>query len=227
GGGFLSYVYGWARAQRVGVGRAWLNGYGQGFPGGPTASSNRARDLVEGVLAWLGANPTPDEEPQDGWGRWILKRAGSDVAPTATENLRDLLGSLEEGLAEPDQSLGRYLGQLGSIAKDQAQARSAGVRIMTMQSAKGLTVRATIVAAVEEGIIPRPDAALAEERRLLYVAMTRTREFLFCTWARRRLGPTARAGRPRVGTARPFSSFLRGGPVGSVDGGPYIRERWR
>jgi superfamily I DNA/RNA helicase len=42
-----------------------------------------------------------------------------------------------------------------------------------MGGSKGLTVRATVVASVEDGIIPRPDADAAEERRLLYVAMTR------------------------------------------------------
>ena len=82
------------------------------------------------------------------------------------------------------------------------RAKSEGVRIMTMQSAKGLTARAAIIAAVGEGIIPRPDSDLSEERRLQYVAVTRPKEFLFCTWARQPRGPTARAGQPRVATPR-------------------------
>ena len=97
---------------------------------------------------------------------------------------------------------------------------------MTMSGAKGLTVRAAIIAALEEGIIPRPDADLGEERRLLYVAMTRAREFLYGVWARRRRGPTARSGSPRVAIARRYSSFLDGGPVRSQDGPAYIQRRW-
>ena len=54
---------------------------------------------------------------------------------------------------------------------------------MTMGASKGLTVRATIVAGAEEGIMPRAEAELSEERRLLYVAMTRPRHHLFVTWS--------------------------------------------
>ena len=93
---------------------------------------------------------------------------------------------------------------------------------MTMAASKGLTVAATIVAAVEEGIMPRPEAELAEERRFLYVAMTRSRKHLFCTWSRRRHGPTARAGAPNVGERRNHCSFLRNGPVASQRGDQFV-----
>ncbi len=61
-------------------------------------------------------------------------------------------------------------------------------------------------------------ADLGEERRLLYVAMTRAKEFLFGTWAGQRRGPTARAGRPRVRGRRQHAHFFQGGPVRSQDG---------
>lgn len=97
---------------------------------------------------------------------------------------------------------------------------------MSMTMSKGLTVSAAIVAAAEDGVIPRPDAAIDEERRLLYVAMTRARLLQYVTWAARRTGPTARAGAPRVGQRRNVSRFLRNGPVASQDGEAYIRDRW-
>ena len=96
---------------------------------------------------------------------------------------------------------------------------------MTMTSSKGLTARAAIVAGVENDIVPRPDSDAAEERRLLYVAMTRAKEFLFCTWAARRGGPTARAGRARVRERRRPSHFFLGGPVHSQDGAAYLDRR--
>ncbi len=80
-----------------------------------------------------------------------------------------------------DQGFGRFLSQITPLGKDHAIAESEGIRIMTMNDAKGLTVRATIMAGLEEGIIPRPDGDLQEERRLLYVAMTRAKEYLFGT----------------------------------------------
>jgi DNA helicase-2/ATP-dependent DNA helicase PcrA len=95
---------------------------------------------------------------------------------------------------------------------------------MTMGGSKGLTVQATIVAGAEEGIVPRPEAELAEERRLLYVAMTRARHYLFITWCQRRTGPTARSGAPNVGL-RSHSNFLNGGPVQSRNGATYINAR--
>jgi len=94
-----------------------------------------------------------------------------------------------------------------------------------MIGSKGLTVRATILAGLDDGIVPRPDADLNEERRLLYVAMTRAKEFLFGTWAGRRVGPTARAGGQTARDLRHHSHFFDGGPVRSQDGATYIRRR--
>ena len=96
---------------------------------------------------------------------------------------------------------------------------------MTMVGSKGLTVRATIIAGVEDSIVPMPNADVAEERRLLYVAMTRAKEFLFCTWAGQRGGPTARVGRARVRVRRQHSHFFLGGPVHSQDGVTYLEQR--
>jgi DNA helicase-2/ATP-dependent DNA helicase PcrA len=99
-----------------------------------------------------------------------------------------------------------------------------------MNSSKGLTVRATIITDAEEGLIPRRDHELSEERRLLFVAMTRPKEFLFITWARTRSGPTARSGGrvksgpPRRERRRP-SSFLESGPIKSQEGNDYLHHR--
>jgi hypothetical protein len=101
-----------------------------------------------------------------------------------------------------------------------------GLRKGSMIGSKGLTVEAAIVVAAEEGVIPRPDADLAEERRLLYVALTRTRRFQFVTWARQRTGPTARAGLPKVLKRRSETRFLRNGPFRTQDGKKYIDGRW-
>lgn len=97
---------------------------------------------------------------------------------------------------------------------------------MTMAASKGLTVEATIMAGLEHGVIPRLDADQSEERRLLYVAMTRAKRFLFGTWARHRQGPTARAGRTRVAGRRDPCKFVEGGPVSPQDGENFLSKRW-
>ena len=220
GNSLIDYLYERARTARVQFGQALLDAYARGFPDGPSGSSKRARTLVQSVLAWLDSHALPTTE-ETRWGEWIIKTAGGAVAPSPSDELAKLLHALDD-LVEPRQGLGRYLGQIGPLGRDLMQAESDGVRIMTMASSKGLTVRAAIVAAAEEGVIPRPDADLGEERRLLYVAMTRAKEFVYCTWARRRKGPTARAGLARVREIRRYSSFLQGGPVQSEDGQGYV-----
>jgi DNA helicase II / ATP-dependent DNA helicase PcrA len=221
---FVEHVYQRARDSDVTFGAALLAAYEQGFPEAPSTPANRVRPLIERVLAWLDANALPDEI-ETGWGQWIIETVGGETVPMPSPDLRELLLALDE-LTEPGAGLGRFLGQIAPLGKDRERNESRGVRIMTMAAAKGLTVRATIVAAVEDGIVPRPSTDLAEERRLLYVAMTRAREFVFATWARRRTGPTARAGAARVQTRRSHSHFLNGGPVESRDGDTYLRERW-
>jgi len=70
--------------------------------------------------------------------------------------------------------------------------RADRVALMTMHAAKGLEFPVVFVVGLEEGLMPlvfgAPDAAAeAEERRLLYVAMTRARDRLYLTRAAERL----------------------------------------
>ncbi|MGH9398355.1 MAG: UvrD-helicase domain-containing protein [Terriglobia bacterium] len=218
---FCDHIYDRARERRIQFGEALFDAFDANFPGAPRSAA-RVTALMQTVIAWLDAHPLPDEAPEDGWGHWMIAAAGGDAVPAPSADCAALLRALDD-LMEEDQGFGRYLSQITPLGKDLVLAESQGVRIMTMGGAKGLTVRATIAVGIEEGIVPRPDGDLGEERRLLYVAMTRAREFLYCTWARRRLGPTARAGAPRIQDRRNYTSFLRDGPVNSQDGQGYLR----
>jgi ATP-dependent DNA helicase UvrD/PcrA len=224
GDAFFNSVYDQARIGRVQFGAALLTSFQNGFVGHPGLSAARARDLLQEIVAWRAQVALPLLPPQDGWGAWALDLVPQGFLPAPTQELQDLLRAIDS-IIEPDQTFGRYLSQITPLAKDRALATSDGVRIMTLTGAKGLTVDAVIIAALEEGIVPRPDSDLAEERRLLYVGMTRARRFLFGTWARSRRGPTARAGRPRVGQSRTHSTFLDDGPVQSEDGDNFIQRR--
>ena len=230
GDAFVESIYARAHAGRLRFGAALLAAHGEGFPDAPAVSRRRALELVAAVTKWLDEHPLPfdpETQQQPAWGNWIIQTIVGDdpTVPPPDDELKALLLKLDS-LVEPDTILARYLAQIRPLGRDLAMAESAGVRIMSMASAKGLTVQATIVAALEQGIMPRPDADLAEERRLLYVAMTRSRRFLFGTWARRRTGPTARSGAPRVRMMRSPTSFLQNGPVTTVDGASYLRTRW-
>lgn len=218
----------YARATQAGstFAKALLATHTEGFPAAPGASRRRAADLVGRVLAWLERQQVPDELDDGRWGGWIIEALHNDPAAPVSHSLGDLLLGVDE-LVEPQTGLERYLGQLQPLARDRAQAQGGGVRFMSMSMSKGLTVEAAIVVAAEEGVIPRPDADIAEERRLMYVALTRARRFQFVTWARRRTGPTARSGAPRVGGRRTESRLLRNGPVAVVDGERFLSDRFQ
>ena len=221
---FRKAIYDQARAARTSFATALLAAHAQGFPGAP-ASAKKAKALVDSVSAWLDGHEVPDDLTDGRWGQWIIDALGSAAGVPIGDDLADLLLEVDEGVG-PGVDLGRYLGQIEPLARDRAQAQAAGVRFMSMASSKGLTVEATIMVAAEENVVPRPDADEAEERRLLYVAMTRARHFQYVTWARRRTGPTARAGAPKVRERRTESRFLRHGPVQTQDGDAYIQRRW-
>jgi DNA helicase-2/ATP-dependent DNA helicase PcrA len=225
GRAFVDHVYTRARDGKIGFGEALLVAHREKFASAPAASRGRAIALLDRVIPWLDDHKPPDEVPEGGWGRWITDLVDGDVMPVPTPGFRDLLLELD-AVAEADQALGRFMAQIQPLGEDLAAARSGGVRIMGMGRAKGLTVRAAIVAAVEDNVIPRPEADVAEERRLLYVAMTRARSYLYITWARRRRGPTARSGTEQVWELRRHSRFLEGGPVESTDGPRFIGTRW-
>ncbi len=221
---FTNAIYNSARLSQRTFGDTIIQSYLTDFVGMPVTQARRARSLMRTIFEWIDAHPVPANH-EGGWGQWIIDAAQGGTAPMPTEDFKSFLLELD-GVNEAHQSLDRYLGQICPLCKDIAFTRSEGVRIMTLGKAKGLTVRATIIGAVEEGIVPRPDNDLGEERRLLYVGMTRSKEFLFCTWARRRRGPTARCGAPRVGMIRSHSTYLLNGPVESEDGTNYI-SHWR
>jgi DNA helicase II / ATP-dependent DNA helicase PcrA len=157
---FCDYIYERARVARVQFGEALFTAYEANFPDAPR-SAGRVRTLMQTVTAWIVAHPVPEEMPEDGWGHWIVATAGGDVVPAPSAACIELLRALD-ALIEEGQGFGRFLSQITPLGKDRAIAESHGVRIMTMIGSKGLTVRATIVAGLEDGIVPRPDADLAK-----------------------------------------------------------------
>lgn len=87
---------------------------------------------------------------------------------------------------------------------NQAQAGEDAVQMMTVHAAKGLEFKAVFVTGLEEGLFPHENSlleqsGLEEERRLMYVAMTRARERLYLSLAQSRMlhGQTRYAMRSR------------------------------
>ncbi len=158
------------------------------------------------------------------WGRWIVDNGNIILSCDISPELTKLLFEVDKRIDNKNASLGYYLSQVVPILKDLANEQQNGVRFMTMQSSKGITVRATFIVGVDNELIPNPFGDFNEERRLLYVAMTRAQEILILTWAGRRKGPQARSGRLNVSGQRNYSVFLQNGPVDSEDGDDFIKN---
>ncbi|HEV2064684.1 MAG TPA: UvrD-helicase domain-containing protein [Thermoanaerobaculia bacterium] len=112
------------------------------------------------------------------------------------DNLRELLSSAEEfeRSNEEGASVTDYLDAV-SLATDADAAAASGaapVTLSTLHAAKGLEFPAVFVVGLEEGYLPHGESQededeLEEERRLLYVGMTRAKDELTLTHADRRL----------------------------------------
>ena len=128
-------------------------------------------------------------------------------APATRGNVRDRWESLQAltdlaasfAAASPEASLGDFVDDLDRRAAEQHAPVAEGVTIATLHTAKGLEWDAVFLCGVVEGTLPITYAmdspvAVEEERRLLYVGMTRARRSLSVSWALAR-NPGGRASR--------------------------------
>lgn len=117
------------------------------------------------------------------------------------ENLDELISAATNFLGEfgmPEEPtdhalLADFLAHASLEAGDhQAEAGSDAVQLMTVHSAKGLEFDVVFVTGLEEGLFPHENSileadGLEEERRLMYVAVTRARERLYLSFAQSRM----------------------------------------
>ena len=98
--------------------------------------------------------------------------------------------------------------------------------ILTMHRAKGLSARAVIIIAAEEQLIPGDATGdeFDDARRLLYVSLSRAKEYLLITFCNRRTGRQRHSGSDLGNARRTLTPFLRGAlPVEA--GIEYLRQR--
>jgi DNA helicase-2/ATP-dependent DNA helicase PcrA len=115
----------------------------------------------------------------------------TEIAPL-DDDLAELLALAEEYCrCDPAANASGFVSWLeASLRSDPPRQAGDAVDVMTFHRAKGLEWRVVFVTGLEDGLVPIAHAhnpeAMAEERRLLYVACTRAIEDLRCSWARER-----------------------------------------
>jgi len=130
--------------------------------------------------------------------RMVLGREGwSEQPPAPRGAVRERWDSLN-AIVELADELGSKRGadldglvaELGERAAAQNAPTVEGVTLSSLHAAKGLEWDAVLLVGVSEGLLPislaEGPAAIEEERRLLYVGVTRAREHLVISYARAR-----------------------------------------
>ncbi|QIK75651.1 ATP-dependent DNA helicase UvrD2 [Nocardioides piscis] len=162
-----------------------------------TARSGQAdgsvSQLVRATLSGMGWSSEPPSTRGETRNRWESLQALVDQAG-------------EFAIEHPDADLGAFVDDLDRRAAEQHAPVADGVTLATLHSAKGLEWDAVLLCGMQDGTMPityaDTPAAVEEERRLLYVGMTRARSHLSISWAAAR-NPGGR------GSRKP-SRFLHG-----------------
>ncbi|MET8954833.1 ATP-dependent DNA helicase UvrD2 [Streptomyces sp. NPDC004393] len=173
---------------------------------------------VRAVLSGEGWSPVPP--------------AGSGAVRERWESLAALVNLAQDfAAAHPRATLADLVAELDERAGAQHAPTVQGVTLASLHSAKGLEWDAVFLVGCAEGMMPityaRTDEQIEEERRLLYVGVTRARESLHVSWSLSRT-PGGRANRRPsrfLDGLRPGSSATAGRPSFGGTGGTGGIER--
>ena len=144
---------------------------------------------------------------QEGFGRDVVAlpvdELGRSLSQSPASQGLDTTALLDEPLPEflaPDSDTGETLSPLVAFlthaalesGDNQAQAGQDAVQLMTVHSSKGLEFDCVFITGLEDGIFPHENSltdpgGIEEERRLMYVAITRARQRLYLSHSQTRM----------------------------------------
>jgi DNA helicase-2/ATP-dependent DNA helicase PcrA len=155
--------------------------------------------LVQAVVEALSATGWARDQPPPGGAQREQWEALAALVALAEEYERSpaLEPIGQAGAVQRDVSLSAFNGELARRAEAQHAPTVAGVTLASLHSAKGLEWDAVFLVGLADGTLPTTYAKtteqLEEERRLLYVGVTRARQWLWLSYGQTR----ASGGRPR------------------------------
>ncbi|HTO94986.1 MAG TPA: UvrD-helicase domain-containing protein, partial [Bacteroidota bacterium] len=135
-----------------------------------------------------------------------LKEENTAESLNRRDNVLELVSALAEfSDRQPDAGLEEFLAEVSLVSDvDTADFGRNAVTLMTLHAAKGLEFPVVCITGLEEGLFPLGGAELErkemeEERRLMYVGVTRAKQKLYLSWAvtRYRFGELSPSSRSR------------------------------
>ena len=144
-----------------------------------SAATESLRDLVSRIIQETGY-------------AMRLKAERTDEADERIANLEELISAIEEfEKTSDDATPAAFLEQVALVSDLERSEGRESATLMTLHSAKGLEFPVVFMIGMEERVFPHVRAledpeGMEEERRICYVGITRARERLFLTSARRR-----------------------------------------
>lgn len=165
----------------------------------PPRTRSKLKDFSELILKFVNAK---DSYSLQDFVTLVIEKTGyltelqSQNTPESEadiENLQELVNVAGEFVPEEaDNALGEFLQQVALVSDlDGMEDISNNVTLMTLHSAKGLEFPIVFLAGCDEGVFPHQrtfniPSEMEEERRLMYVGVTRAEEKLYLTSAKRR-----------------------------------------
>jgi DNA helicase-2/ATP-dependent DNA helicase PcrA len=162
---------------------------------------------------------------------------GTPQGEARVENVKELLSVAAE---YQDAGLSGFLEEVSLVSDlDSADMSSDAVILMTLHAAKGLEFPVVFITGLEETVLPHSRALydpteMEEERRLMYVGMTRAKQELFLTYATERTLYGGRQHNPpsrfisdigaAAGTPEPVYGSMFGASAGQSDEPRYVPE---
>jgi DNA helicase-2/ATP-dependent DNA helicase PcrA len=144
-----------------------------------------------------------DEMNLSEWTEYVYRESGYEAMLISSnspenearrENVGELIGSLKRyNEADIEEALNLFLEEVALISdSDELNGKEESVHCMTLHSAKGLEFDYIFVVGMEENILPHSRSALSiaeleEERRLMYVGITRAKKVAHLIYARHRM----------------------------------------
>lgn len=182
------------------------------LPARPAASLQHFADMISRYRQRMaqdkGHRIIEDLITETDYRSWLLQsardKAGKQRKIQLVNDFLDWMHSLADGSSGRLDEMATQMALMNAREKEGDKGQA--VRLMTLHAAKGLEFRRVYLIGVEEGILPHKNSLeegnVAEERRLMYVGMTRAERELVISWVKKRKNRFSTAETIKTGPSR-------------------------